>query len=52
MNPKCTLPEPMRRDALLQFDRISLTWEEEQQIPVRLGHLRELFGDEQGASHA
>ena len=32
MNPKCTLPEPMRREALLQFDRISLTGEEEQQI--------------------
>ena len=32
MNPKCTLPEPMQRDALLQFDRISLTGEEEQQV--------------------
>ena len=30
MNPKCTLPEDMRRDALLQFDRVSLTSEEEQ----------------------
>lgn len=32
MNPKCTLPEPLRKDALLQFDRISLTGEEEQAV--------------------
>ena len=30
MNPKCNLPEDLRRDALLQFDRVSLTGEEEQ----------------------
>ncbi|MBQ6609263.1 MAG: PcfJ domain-containing protein [Oscillospiraceae bacterium] len=30
MNPKCTLPEDLRRDALLEFDRVMLTCEEEQ----------------------
>lgn len=30
MNPKCTLPEYLRRDALLEFDRVTLTCEEEQ----------------------
>ena len=32
MNPKCTLPEDLRRDALLEFDRINLDPEEERQI--------------------
>jgi len=32
MNPKCTLPEERRRDALLQFDRVSLSLEEEQAV--------------------
>ncbi len=32
MNPKCTLPEPMRRDALLQFDRTCLDPEEERAV--------------------
>ena len=44
MNPKCTLPEPMRRDALLEFNRINLDPEEERQIRNLFPHGRDLPG--------